>query len=104
MINLRKLPKQIIQFGKREYREKKPVKVTISRVRDKTIFKQGFMPSIIIKQHDLIQYVVIAEYNVMLRLYLFTPNGTLMGAKNIEKNSILLKNLIKSSKVLYSLP
>jgi len=104
MINLRKLPKQLIQFGKREYREKKPLKLTISRVRDKTVFKRGFMPSLIIKQHELIQYVIIAEYDVMLRLYLFTPTGILLGAENIEKNSILLKNLMKSSGVLYTIP
>ncbi|MFX0027278.1 MAG: hypothetical protein ACFE8M_12775 [Candidatus Hermodarchaeota archaeon] len=104
MINLRKLPKQLIQFGKREYREKKPLKVTISRVRDKTIFKRGFIPSLIIKQHELIQYVIIAEYDVILRLYLFTPNGILLGAENIEKNSIFLKRLMKCSNVIYSLP
>ncbi len=104
MINLRKLPKQLIQFGKREYIEKKPLKVTILRVRDKTVFKRGFMPSIIVKQHELIQYVIIAEYDVILRLFLFTPTGILLGAENIEKNSILFKNLMKSSKVLYSLP
>lgn len=104
MINLRKLPKQLIQFGKREYREKKPLKLTISRIRDKTIFKLGFMPSLIIKQHELIQYIIIAEYDIILRFYLFTPNGILLGADNIEKNSVHLKNLTKSSKVLYSLP
>ncbi len=104
MINLRKLPKQLIQFGKREYREKKPSKVTILRVRDKTIFKRGFMPSLIIKQHELIQYVIIAEYDIMLRLYLFTPTAILLRAENIEKNSTLLKNLTKSSRVLYTIP
>ncbi|MGB5911233.1 MAG: hypothetical protein WBH31_08585 [Promethearchaeia archaeon] len=104
MINLRKLPKQLIQFGKREYREKKPLKVTILRVRDKTVFKQGFMPSLIIKQHELVQYVIIADYDVILRLYLFTPTAILLGAENIEKNSTLLKNLMKSSRVLYTIP
>jgi len=104
MINLRKLPKQLIQFGKREYREKKPLKVTILRVRDKTVFKQGFMPSLIIKQHELVQYVIIADYDVILRLYLFTPTAILLGAENIEKNSTLLKNLTKSSRVLYTIP
>ena len=104
MINLRKLPKELIQFGKREYREKKPVKVTIFRVRDKTIFKRGFTPKIIIKQRDLIQYIILAEYDNNFRLYLFTPNGILLGAKNIDKNSILLKDLMKSSKVLYRIP
>lgn len=104
MINLRKLPKQLILFGKREYREKKPSRVTILRIRDKTIFKRGFMPPLIIKQHDLIQYVIIAEYDIMLRLYLFTPTGILLGAENIEKNSILLKKLTKSSRILYTIP
>ena len=104
MINLRKLPKQLIQFGKREYREKKPFKVTILRVRDKTVFKRGFMPSIIVKQHELIQYIVIAEYDTMLRLYLFTPTAILLGAENIEKNSTLFKNLKKSSRVIYIIP
>ena len=104
MINLRKLTKQLIQFGKREYREKKPSKVTIFRVRDKTVFKRGFMPSLIVKQHELIQYVIMAEYDVMLRLYLFTSAAILLRAENIEKNSTLLKNLSKSSKVLYTIP
>ncbi|MFX1494774.1 MAG: hypothetical protein ACFFBZ_10870 [Promethearchaeota archaeon] len=104
MINLRKLPKELIQFGKREYREKKPLKLAIFRVRDKTIFKRGFTPKIIIKQHDLIQYVILAEYGINVRLYLFTQNGILLGAKNIDKNSILLKELMKSSKILYRIP
>ncbi|MFW9948164.1 MAG: hypothetical protein ACFFDX_15170 [Candidatus Odinarchaeota archaeon] len=104
MINLRKLPKELIQFGKREYREKKPLKLAIFRVRDKMIFKRGFTPKIIIKQHDLIQYVILAEYDINLRLYLFTQNGILLGANNIDKNSILLKDLMKSSKILYRIP
>jgi hypothetical protein len=104
MINLRKLLKQLIQFGKREYREKKPLKVTILRVRDKTVFKRGFMPSLIIKQHELIQYVIIADYDVMLRVYLFTSTAILLRAENIEKNSTLLKSLMKSSKILYKIP
>jgi hypothetical protein len=104
MINLRKLPKQLIYFGKREYREKKPLKVSIFKVRDKTIFKRGFTPKIIIKQHDLIQYVILTEYSDVSRLYLFTPNGILLGAENIGKNSAILKELKKSSKVLFGLP
>jgi len=46
----RKVPKNIIQFGKREFKEKKPLSVEILRVKSKTILTRGVLPSLSIKQ------------------------------------------------------
>ncbi|MFX1415155.1 MAG: hypothetical protein ACFFA2_15180 [Promethearchaeota archaeon] len=104
MESQRKVPKELIHFGKREYREKKPNKVHILRIKDKTVFKRGLLPSLVIKQHPAIQYVVLAEYIDLSRLYFFTSTGTLLEAENVEPKSPILKKLAKASKVLYRIP
>ena len=46
----RKVLKDIIQFGKREFKEKEPLSVEILRVKSKTILTRGVLPSLSIKQ------------------------------------------------------
>lgn len=50
----RKVPKELIHFGKREYREKKPTEVQILRIKDKTVFKRGLLPSLVTVTIDFI--------------------------------------------------
>jgi hypothetical protein len=99
-----KVPKELVHFGKREYREKKPIQVRIVRIKDKPIFKRGVLPSFMMKQHQLIQYAVFVEYIDMYRVYIFDSKGILLGAENIEKQSLVLERLAKSSKLIYYIP
>lgn len=69
-----------------------------------TFLTRGILPSLIIKEHQFIQYVVLAEYIDVYRLYLFDIKGTLLGAENVEKKIPLLEKLSKSSKTLYHIP
>ncbi len=41
MISNRKVLKEIVKFGKKEYREKKPSNVEVLRIKDETIFTKG---------------------------------------------------------------
>lgn len=104
MINQRKVSKDLLHFGRREYREKKPMKVKILRIKDITSLKRGLLPNLVVKQHQTIQYVILAEYVENLRVYLFSSNGILIGAKNFEKKMPVLEKLTKASKILYHIP
>jgi hypothetical protein len=100
----KKVPKELVHFGKREYREKKPIQVRIVRIKDTPIFKRGVLPSLMMKQHQSIQYAVLAEYIDMFRVYVFDSKGILLGAENVEKQSLVLARLVKSSKLIYHIP
>ncbi len=41
MISNRNVLKEIVKFGKKEYREKKPCNVKVLRIKDETIFTKG---------------------------------------------------------------
>ncbi len=100
----RKVPKELIHFGKREYREKKPIQVRILRIKDTPLFKRGVLPSLMVKQNPSIPYAILAEYIDMYRVYLFDSKGILLGAENAEKQSLVLEKLVKSSKLIYHIP
>lgn len=100
----RKVLKELVHFGKREFLEKKPKKVSILRVKDPNVFTRGALPSLAIKQRGLIQYIVMVEYNDLFRLYFFTVEGKLLGAENFKLYSPLLSKISKTSKVLHSFP
>jgi hypothetical protein len=104
MASQRKVSKELIRFGRREYREKRPITVKILQVKDITTFKKGILPSLIIKQRQAIQYFIIAEYVENVRVYLFNSSGMLIGAENIEKKSAVLEKLIKTTKIVYHIP
>jgi hypothetical protein len=104
MANQRKVSKELLRFGKREYREKRPIKVKILRIKDTATFKRGLLPTLVVKQRQAIQYVIITEYFEKNRIYLFSSNGILMGAENIENKSPVLEKLNKASKILYHIP
>jgi len=58
----RKILKKIIQFGKREFKEKKPLSVEILRVKSKTVLTRGVLPSLSVKQIKGARFLVIADY------------------------------------------
>ena len=103
-IRQKKVIKELIHFGRREYREKRPIQIQIVQTKGTTFLTRGYLPSLIIKEHQFIQYVVLAEYIDVYRLYLFDIKGMLLGAENIEKEPPVLEKLLKSSKILYYIP
>ncbi len=103
-MSLRKVLKEIIQFGKREFNEKKPLTLEICRVKSKTVLTIGSLPSMMIKQRKGAKYLVVADYKYFFRIYFFTSNGVLLGGENLEKTKRLLKILKKGTVKEYTLP
>ncbi len=100
----RKALKDIIQFGKREFKEKKPLSLEILRVKSKTVLTRGVLPSLSIKQVKGAKYLVVADYKESFRVYSFTSTGELLSGQNIEKTAKLLKMLKKGTVKEYTLP
>jgi len=100
----RKVLKDIIQFGKREFKEKKPLSVEILRVKSKTVLTRGVLPSLSIKQVKGARYLVVADYKEFFRIYSFTSSGELLDGQNLEKTAKLLKILKKGTVKEYKLP
>ncbi len=103
-MNQKKILKNIIQFGKREFKEKKPLSLEILRVKSKTILTRGVLPSLSIKQVKGAKYLVVANYKESFRVYSFTSTGKLLSGQNIEKTAKLLKILKKGTVKEYTLP
>jgi len=103
-MNQRKVLKNIIQFGKREFNEKKPLSLEILRVKSKAILKLGFLPSLKINQLGMVRYLIVADYKEYLRIYSFALDGLNLGGENLEKTPRLLKTLKKGTVKEYSLP
>jgi len=100
----RKVLKDIIQFGKREFKEKKPLSVETLRVKSKTILTRGVLPSLSIKQVMGAKYLVVADYKEFFRIYSFTSSGELLDGQNLEKTAKLSKKLKKGTVKEYTLP
>ncbi len=100
----RKVLKDIILFGKREFKEKKPISVEILRVKSKTILTRGVLPSLSVKQVKGAKYLVVADYREIFRIYSFSIAGKLLGGQNLEKTAKLLKTLKKGTVKEYALP
>lgn len=81
----RKVLKDIIWFGKREFNDKKPLTLEIRRVKSKTVLTIGSLPSKLRKQRKGAKYLVVADYKDFFRIYFFTSNGVLLGGENLEK-------------------
>jgi len=71
----RKVLKDIIQFGKREFKERKPLSLEILRVKSKTVLTRGVLPSLSVKQIKGAKYLVIADYKEFFRVYPFSSSG-----------------------------
>lgn len=100
----RKVLKEIIQFGKREFKEKKPLSLEILRIKSKTILKRGVLPTLTIKQIRKIRYLIVVDYKESLRIYSFNSNGLFLGGTNLENTPKLQKLLKKDTVKEYTLP
>lgn len=100
MISSRKILKEIVKFGKKEYSEKKPSNVKILRIKDETVFIKGEpFKRIIIAKTSHPHYLVSVEYDKNLRIYFFSKSGVLLGGENFDKTpkltDIIKKNTVK---------
>ncbi len=105
MISNRKALKQIVKFGKKEYREKKPSNVKILRIKDETIFIKGEpFKRVSIAKSSHPHYLVLVEYDKNLRVYFFSKNGVLLGGQNFDKTSKLINTIEKNTVKEYNVP
>ena len=105
MISNRKVLKEIVKFGKKEYREKKPSNVEVLRIKDKTIFTKGEpFKRVRIAKSSHPHYLVMVEYNKNLRIYFFSKSGALLGGENFDKTSKLVNMIKKSAVKEYNIP
>ena len=105
MISNRKALKQIVKFGKKEYKEKKPSNVKILRIKDETIFRKGEpFKRVNITKSSHPHYLVLVEYDKNLRIYFFSISGVLLGGENFDKTSKLISTIGKNTVKEYSIP
>ncbi|MGQ4876570.1 MAG: hypothetical protein ACP6IY_21095 [Promethearchaeia archaeon] len=103
-MSLRELNKKIIQFGKREFKEKQPITLNIYRVKSRNFSIRGLLHSLNLKRLGIIGFIVVAEYNDFFRIYFFTRKGFLIGGENVPKSEEIKKRISQGTILLYSLP
>lgn len=104
MEDQKKILKQLIKSARREFSEKRPLNIKILKIKDRTILKKGILPSLVIKQHQAIQFIVLVEYFDQFRIYLFSLKGILLEGKNLSKESPDISKILSSSQKLYQIP
>ncbi|NVM32034.1 MAG: hypothetical protein HWN65_24550 [Candidatus Helarchaeota archaeon] len=105
MISNRNVLKEIVKFGKKEYREKKPSNVKVLRIKDETIFIKGEpFKRVSIAKSSHPHYLVMVEYDKDLRIYFFSKSGLLLGGENFDKTSKLVNTIKKNTVKEYSIP
>lgn len=105
MISNRKVLKEIVKFGKKEYREKKPSNVEVLRIKDETIFTKGEpFKRVSIAKSSHPHYLVLVEYDKSLRIYFFSKNSVLLGGENFDKTTELINTVKRNTVKEYSIP
>ena len=105
MISNRNVLKQIVKFGKKEYREKKPSNVKILRIKDETIFIKGEpFKRVTIAKSSHPHYLIMVEYDKSLRIYFFSKSGVLLGGENFDKTYKLVNIIKKNTVKEYNIP
>lgn len=84
--------------------KKRPINIRILKIKDRTVFKRGFLPSFVIKRHQIVQFIVLIEYSENFRIYLYSLNGILLESKNLSKQSSDITKILSSCKKLYQIP
>ncbi len=96
--------KRIVQFGTREYKEKKPLNLYVYRIKSKIVLKRGMLPSLSIRLIQGTFFIILSEYKDDYRIYSFSKEGAMLGAENLEKVHDIDKKLSKSTQLIYHLP
>ncbi len=99
------IKKQLRNFAKKEYFEKKPLEIRVLQLKPGVVFKKGCMlPNLLIKKLAGTAYVIYLDYGAQLKFYYFAKNGMSMGGSNFDKNDKLLKEMHGKAKTLLKLP
>ncbi|MHA1521380.1 MAG: hypothetical protein ACTSVZ_10525 [Promethearchaeota archaeon] len=97
--------KQLLQFVKSEYSQKKPLEIRLLKMKPSIVFKRGSMlPHLLIKSLQQTAYVVYLDYGNELRYYFFSIAGISLGASTFEKTPQMLTELHGKAITLYKLP
>ena len=74
------IKKQIRNFAKKEYTEKKPLEIRVLQLKPGVVFKKGSMlPSLMIKKLAQTAYLIYLDYGDQLKFYYFSKDGRSMG-------------------------
>jgi hypothetical protein len=98
------IKKQLRNFAKKEFNEKKPLEIRVLQLKPGVIFKKGsILPNLMIKNFFGSAYVVYLDYGDQLKFYYFSKEGRSMGGQNFDKSEKLLKEMHGKAKTLCKL-
>jgi hypothetical protein len=99
------IKKQLRNFAKKEYKEKKPLEIRVLQLKPGVVFKKGSMlPNLMIKNLVGSAYVVYLDYGKQLKFYYFAKNGMSMGGSNFNKSEKILKEMHGKATTILKLP
>jgi len=96
--------KPLLEFLKREFREKRPKGIDLVLVKQRAILTRGVLPDFQIRAYPGSRHLVVEDLGVEYRVYFFAENGIIAGGVNVPTDSPWLVKLWKGSRVLYHLP
>ena len=104
-MNPKKVVKQLVQFTRREYSQKKPLKVSVLRRKKERILTKGGPIKVLSISRTLgALYLVMAEYSEGVRIYYYSREGKPLGTRNFDMDPILLENVKKSTIKEFEIP
>lgn len=99
------IKKQLRNFAKNEFNEKKPLEIRVLQLKPGVVFKKGSMlPTLLIKKLAGTAYVIYLDYGDQLKFYYFAQNGMSLGSSNFDKSKKLLKEMHGKATTLLKLP
>jgi hypothetical protein len=99
------IKKNLRNFAKKEYNEKKPLEIRVLQLKPGVIFKKGSMlPNLMIKKLTETAYVIYLDYGDQLKFYYFSRDGQSMGGSNFDKSEKLLKEMHGKVTTILKLP
>lgn len=97
-MNPKKVVKSLIFFAKREFSQKRPLKVRVLRVKNAAMFTKGGPLKVLnVQKAPDALYLVLVEYKEELRIYYYSKEGRPLGAQNFDRDQTLVEKLQKAT-------
>jgi len=97
-MNPKKVVKNLIFFAKREFSQKKPLKVRVVRVKNEAMFTKGGPLKVLnVRKAPDALYLVLVDYKEELRIYYYSKEGRPLGAQNFNKTQALIEKIQKAT-------
>jgi len=97
-MNQKKVVKNLIFFAKREFSKKRPLKVSVVRVRNAAMFTKGGPLKVLnIQKAPDALYLVLVEYKEEIRIYYYSKEGKPLGAQNFNRDQALIEKIQKAT-------